>query len=155
MVTTRARASARMRARGGWALVDVIIGGMILAIGLATVVSIAERSLAMQQRAERETVAATLLDGLLSDVLATGVVEWETTRTPEGAFDPPFDAWAWALDIDAQGLGDPYRVAATVRDPNGGEYRVETLIAPRPDGAPEVQRAPEVPLDRQSRYDEE
>jgi hypothetical protein len=146
MVTARARASARMRARGGWALVDVIIGGMILAIGLATVVSIAERSLAMQQRAERETVAATLLDGLLSDVLATGVVEWETSRTPEGAFDPPFDAW---------GLGDPYKVAATVRDPNGGEYRVETLIAPRPDGAPEVQRAPEVPFDRQSRYDEE
>ncbi len=155
MVSARRRPAPRAGTRRGWALIDVIIGGVILAIGLATVVSIAERSLAMQQRAERETVAATLLDGLLADVLSTGVVEWETTRTPEGAFEEPFDAWAWTVEIDAQGVGDPYTVAATVRDPNGGEYRVETLIAPRPDGAPEVQRAPEVPIDRQSRYDEE
>ena len=102
MVTTRARASVRIRARGGWALVDVIIGGMILAIGLATVVSIAERSLAMQQRAERETVAATLLDGLLSDVLATGVVEWETTRTPEGAFEAAVSTQEAALAAAAE-----------------------------------------------------
>ena len=33
--------------RSGWALIDVIIGGVILGIGLAAVISIAERSLAM------------------------------------------------------------------------------------------------------------
>jgi type II secretory pathway pseudopilin PulG len=141
------------RAHGGWALIDVIVGGVILAIGLATVVSLAERALALQQKAEREAVAATLVDGLLADVLATGVVEWESTRSNEGAFDPPFDDWAWQVDIDQQGLGDPYSVAATVTDPNGSSYRVSTLIAPRPDGVTLPERAPQTPLDRQARYD--
>ena len=58
--------SAQTRSlRRGWALIDVIVGGVILGIGMAAVISIAERSLAMQQRSERELVAAQLLDGLL------------------------------------------------------------------------------------------
>ena len=95
-------------ARRGWALIDVIIGGVILGIGLAAVISIAERSLAMQQRSERELVAAQLLDGLLNEVLAVGVVEWQLSRAADGAFDAPFDKWQWQLDIQKRGLGDPY-----------------------------------------------
>jgi len=144
----------RRGTRRGWALVDVIVGGVILGIGLAAVISIAERSLAMQQRAERELVAAQLLDGLLSEVLATGVADWQLTRAADGTFDAPFQSWTWELDIDKQGLGDPYRVLAIARD-DGGEYRVETLMAPKPeDGPPEPARTPETPIDRQARYDE-
>lgn len=146
----------RRGTRRGWALVDVIVGGVILGIGLAAVISIAERSLAMQQRAERELVAAQLLDGLLSEVLAVGVADWELTRASDGTFDAPFDGWGWELDIDKQGLGDPYRVMAIARDEIGGEYRVETLMAPKPeDGPPELPRTPETPIDRQARYDEQ
>ncbi len=127
---------------------------MILGIGLATVISIAERSLAMQQRSERELVAAQLLDGLLSEVLSVGVVEWDLARSPTGTFDAPFEDWEWELQIDKQGTGDPYRVLATARDRDGAEFRVETLMAPQPENTEEPQRAPTAPIDRQGRYDE-
>ena len=146
-------AHARVAARRGWALVDVIVGGVILAIGLAAVVSIAERSLAMQQRSERELVAAQLLDGLMNEVLSVGVVEWSTTRSTSGTFDAPFQGWNWELEIRKQGLGDAWRVLATARDDRAGEYRVETLMAPKPDDVEEPSRAPETPLDRQAKYD--
>lgn len=149
-----ARAAVR-RSRRGWALIDVVIGGVILGIGLAAVVSIAERSLAMQQRSERELVAAQLLDGLLNEVLATGVVEWQLTRASDGAFDAPFESWQWELDIRKQGLGDPYQVLALARDEKGTEYRVDTLMAPRPDNVEEPERAPEAPLDREARYEQQ
>lgn len=147
-----ARRTRRPAARRGWALVDVVLGGVILGIGLAAVISIAERALAMQQRSERELVAAQLLDGLLGEVLATGVVEWQLTRSSDGTFDAPFDAWQWELDIRKQGLGDPYQVAAVARDERGLEYRVHTLMAPRPDNTEEPARSPETPLDREGRY---
>lgn len=140
--------------RRGWALVDVIIGGVILSIGLAAVISIASRSMAMQQRAERELVAAALLDGLLNEVIGTGVVDWQLTRPTDGNFDAPFEKWQWELDIQKQGLGDPYRVLALARDERGGEYRVETLMAPRPENTEDPARTPETPIDRQARYDE-
>jgi hypothetical protein len=144
----------RHASRRGWALIDVIVGGVILGIGLAAVVSIAERSLAMQQRSERELVAGQLLDGLLAEVLAVGVVDWSLARPSAGNFEAPFDEWTWELDIDKQGLGDPYRVLAVARDRRGAEFRVETLMAPRPEGFEEPDRAPEMPIDRQARYDE-
>ena len=149
------RRSRRAPARRGWALVDVVVGGVILAIGLATVVSIAERSLAMQQRAERELVAAQLIDGLLSEVLSVGIAEWDLSRAPTGAFDAPFEDWEWELVIDKQGAGDPYRVMAIARDRDGAEFRVETLMAARPENTEEPQRAPTTPIDRQARYDED
>ena len=145
---------ARTRSlRRGWALIDVIVGGVILGIGLAAVISIAERSLAMQERSERELAAAQLLDGLLNEVLATGVVEWQLGRATDGAFDAPFDEWKWELDIRKQGLGDPYEVTAIARDIRGTEYRVDTLMAPRPENTEEPTRAPTTPIDRQARYD--
>ena len=144
----------RARSRRGWALIDVIVGGVILGIGLAAVVSIAERSLAMQQRSEREMVAAQLMDGLLGEVLAVGVVDWSLARPTVGNFESPYEEWTWELDIDKQGLGDPYRVVALARDRNGAEFRVETLMAPRPEGFEEPSRMPETPIDRQAKYDE-
>jgi hypothetical protein len=153
--TARRHPRRQAPSRRGWALVDVIIGGIILAIGLATVVSIAERSLAMQQRAERELVAAELADGLLAEVLSVGVAEWELTRATTGAFDAPFEEWEWELAIDRQGAGDPYRVLAMARDRDGTEFRVETLMAARPENTEEPQRAPTTPIDRQARYDED
>lgn len=155
---TRAPARTRLAPshaplRGGWALVDVIVGGVILAIGLAAIIGLAERSLAMQQRAERETVAATLLDGLLNEVLVVGPVDWLIGRPTSGQCEEPNQEWEWTLTITKQGLGDPYRVLAVVTDRTGLEYQVDTLIAPRLTDAEDPARTPETPLDRRSRYD--
>lgn len=148
------RAHAEGAIRRGWALVDVIIGGVILAIGLAAVIGLSQRSLAMQQRAEREIIAAQLLDGLLNEVLATGPVEWLMTQPSDGRCDEPFDDWEWSLAIVKQGLGDPYRVTAVVTDGAGAEYMVDTLMAPNLSEDEEPERAPSTPIDRQERYDQ-
>ena len=139
--------------RRGWALLDVIVGGTILGIGLAAIISLAERSLAMQQRAEREVVAATLLDGLLNEVLSVGPVDWLTTRASDGHFDVPFERWSWRVDVTKQGLGDPYRVVATVTDDREHDYVIDTLMAPRLTDDEEPERAPTTPIDRQKRYE--
>lgn len=152
--TRRQRARSAHATRRGWALVDVIIGGVILAIGLAAVIGLSQRSLAMQQRAEREIVAAQLLDGLLNEVLATGPVEWLMTQPTDGRCDEPFDDWEWSLAIVKQGLGDPYRVTAVVTDGTGSEYMVDTLMAPNLSEEEEPERAPATPIDRQERYDQ-
>ncbi len=139
--------------RGGWALLDVVVGGVILAVGLAAIIGLIERSLAMQQRAEREMIAATLLDGKLNEVLALGPVDWMMNESPEGNCDEPHDEWQWSVAITKQGVGDPYRVLAVVTDRTGHEYFVDTLMAPRLTEDPEPARAPETPIDRQERYD--
>ena len=94
-----------------------------------------------------------VFDGLLNEVLSTGVVEWQLGRATDGAFDAPFDEWKWELDIRKQGLGDPYEVTAIAHDIRGTEYRVDTLLAPRPENTEEPTRAPTTPIDRQARYD--
>lgn len=142
------------RLRRGWALIDVIVGGVILGVGLAAIISLAERSLAMQQRAEREIIAAQLLDGLLSEVLALGPVDWMMTQPSDGRCDDPHGDWEWSLTITKQGLGDPYRVYAVVTDRNGQQYPVDTLMAPRITEDEEPARTPETPIDRQGRYDD-
>jgi hypothetical protein len=86
-------------------------------------------------------------------VLSTGVVEWQLGRASDGTFDAPFEEFKWELDIRKQGLGDPYEVTAIARDIRGTEYRVDTLMAPRPENTEEPTRAPTTPIDRQARYD--
>jgi general secretion pathway protein I len=149
------RARTRPGRIRGFALIDVIVGGVILGIGLAAVLSIAERSLAMQQRSERELVASQLLDGLLNEVLATGPVDWMAQKPSDGHFDAPFEAWQWQLEIRKQELGDPYRVHAVVRDEHGVQFEIETQMAPRLSDAEEPDRRPQTPIDRQSRYDQQ
>ncbi len=150
-----ARLRRAVAVRRGWALLDVIVGGTILGIGLAAIISLAERSLAMQQRAEREVVAATLLDGLLNEVLSVGPVDWQTTRASDGHFDVPFERWSWRVDVTKQGLGDPYRVVATVLDDREHAYVIDTLMAPRLTDDEEPDRAPTTPIDRQKRYEDQ
>lgn len=149
----RGRRGASLQRRG-WALLDVIIGSIILAVGLAAIISLAGRSLAMQQRAEQEIVAAHLLDGILNEVLAMGPVDWASTQPPSGHCQEPFEDWRWEVEVTKQGLGDAYRVMAIVFDAQGREFAVDTLMAPRLTDDEEPDRAPRVPIDRNARYDE-
>lgn len=58
--------------RRGFALIDAIIGGALLALALTGVVTLSQRSLVMLQRGEREAIAASMLDELLSEVVTEG-----------------------------------------------------------------------------------
>lgn len=139
--------------RRGFALLDALLGGLLLAIALAAVLSLAARSLQMERAGEEEVVAAALLDEALALVLVEGPVDYPKLHDTAGRFDPPFSDWEFEIVIEAQGLGDPWRVLAQVRSPSGNTYDCGTLMAPRPDEAPIVMRRPAQRLEREERYE--
>ncbi len=138
--------------RRGFALIEVVIAGVILAVGLAGIINVSMRSMDMQRRGESEVIASSLLDGLLSQVLVDGVTEFPKLNATSGRFDAPFEDWEFEILIDPEGLGDPYTVTAMVRDARGQAYTVETRIAPRLGEDPNPDRRPPEPFDRQSAY---
>jgi hypothetical protein len=145
------------RQRRGIALMDAILGGVILAIGLAVVLSLASRSMAAQVEGARQIAAAWLLDDLLSMVLVEGPMDYPKLYSTHGRFEEPFSEYEYDLDIEDIGLRKPYRVTATVRWPSGRTMRqvqAQTYIAVRDDD-PLEKRAPDMPIDRIGRYYDE
>ncbi len=138
--------------RRAFALIEVVIAGVILAIGLAGVINVSVRSMEMHRRGEREVVAAMLLDGLLSQVLVDGVADFAKVHSTTGRCDAPYESWEFEVMLDPEGLGDPYTVTAIVRDPYGHAYTVETRIAERLGEEPNPDRKPPEPFDRESAY---
>ena len=136
---------------------DAILGGVILAIGLAVVLSLASRTIAMQAEGSRQITAAWLLDELLSMVLVEGPVDYQKLYSIHGRFDEPFSDYEFELDIQDIGLRKPFRVTATVRWLNGNitrQVQAQTYIAER-GGDPLEKREPQTPIDRIGRYYDE
>ena len=146
--------SRRGPARRGFALMDAIVGGVILGIGIAVTVSLASRALGMLATGRQQVVASWLMDELLSMVLVEGPVAYPNLHPTGGRFDPPFDTFEYEIAIDDIGLGKPFLVTAVVSWPQGRGSRsvsAQTYIAERR-GDPLQQRAPLEPIDRIERY---
>lgn len=141
-------------ARRGFALLDAILGGTLLAVGLAGVVTLSQRSLVMLQRGEQEAMAAAMLDQLLAGVVTEGPGAFTQVREPAGRMPSPWPDWEYSVEIRTGAVGDPMEVAAMVRSPQGVEYRCATRVAPHDENLPPDERAPEQPLDRATRFDE-
>ena len=144
----------RMHSRRGFALVDVILGGILLSIGLAAIISLATRALKAQTDGEKQMTASWLCDELLSLVVVDGPVNYPRLHDTSGQFEYPFGEFGFDLDIQSQGAGLPYYVTATVSWEAGRGRRnvqVQTLIADRKDDPDEV-RTPEEPIDREERW---
>jgi len=139
--------------RGGYALLDAMLGGLLLAVALTAVLSLAARSMQMERMGEEEVVAAALLDELLSMILVEGPVDYPKLHDTAGRFDAPFDQWEYEVLIEAQGLGDPWRVVASIRAPSGSHYTCGTLMAPRPEDTTPVVRRPPQRIEREDRYE--
>ena len=148
----------RRRSRRGFALMDVLVGGVMLGIGLAVTLSIASRSISAQSNGEKQMTAAWLLDELLSMVLVEGPVEFSHVQATSGTFDPPFDLFEYDVNLEDLGIGQPFLITATVRWAQGHSTRqvqAQTYIAVRND-QPYEDRIPIEPIDRISRwYDDE
>lgn len=159
----RHRTSAPRRARRGMVMLDVIVGGVILGIGIAAIMSLASRSLAAQTQGERRMQAAWLADELLNMVLVEGPKEYEKLYPTSGDFDVPFDNFAYEIDINDLDRGLLYDVTATVAwgdmDSERQRVVVQAYIAQRQYGdiegaALEIveEREPLEPLDRDERW---
>ncbi len=139
--------------RRAFALIEVVIAGIILAIGLGSVVSLAARALMDQQRGERAVVAAALLDELLASVLAEGPELWPKSHSPSGQCDAPWDDFQFQVNIEKAEPSAPCEVLAIITDPAGREFRCATRIALRLGDEPDPERAPSEPFDRQGYFD--
>ena len=142
--------------RKGLALIDVIIGSTMLAIGLAVVISMSSRSLVRQSNAEKQVTASWLADELLTMVLVVGPDEYAKTYPKTSRFEPPFEEFRYEIEIEDESFYMPLKSTATIFwDVAGIEHNVtiETMIARR-HGDP-VDRLPVEEVDREARYWEE
>jgi hypothetical protein len=139
----------------GVALVDVLIGAVLLAVGLAVVISLTTRSLAIQTDGEKQLTASWLADELLNLVLVEGPVEYPKLHDTNDRFGAPFDEFEYDVAIEDLGPAQPFRVTASVRWASGQGVRqiqAGTLIADR-GGDPDLEhREPYEPVDREQRY---
>jgi hypothetical protein len=139
----------------GIALVDVMIGTVLLAIGLAVVISLTSRSLATQTDGEKRLTAAWLADELLNMVLVEGPIDYPKLYDCSSHFDGPFSEFEYDVNIEDLGPREPFRVTATVRWPSGRGYQqiqVGSMIADRGGDPTQEHRAPLNPIDREERY---
>ncbi|MCP3905956.1 MAG: hypothetical protein GY715_20210 [Planctomycetes bacterium] len=139
--------------RRGVALIDVLIGGILLGVGLSVILSLTGRSLSRQTDGEKRLTASWLADELLTMVLVDGPDRFPRINDSNGRFDEPFSEYSFEVDIDNLGRGAPYRVNAWVRwsDRENDVVRVETLIAQRL-GDVEQPREPYERVNREERY---
>ncbi len=153
-ITSISRRTRRSNRRSGFALVDVIIGGVLLSIGLAAIISLATRALKSQTDGEKQMVAAWLCDELLSLVVVDGPMNYSRIHDTSGQFDFPFQEFFFEVEIEEQGVDHPYVVTATVSWLAGRGSRfvqVQSLIAERKEDPNEI-RAPPEPIDRDERW---
>jgi hypothetical protein len=137
--------------RRGAILVDAIAGTVIVAVALASILSLAGRALVAQGEGERLQTAAALLDEQLQLVLIRGPDNYEGRFPIQGVCEPPFEDFSYELRFSGGTGGDAYHVRATVRWMAGGRERsasVETYIAPRLGDDPDPDRRPAQPVDR-------
>lgn len=148
------RTRALRRGRSGFALMDAVIAGVLLSIGMITVLSVGGQAMSMQRRGEVDVRAAAALDELLSGVLTEGPADYEKLHPLSGSFevDSPYQDFQFALEIERGGSGVPARVLARVTHETGRSYEVETSIAEKRGEEPDPVRIPSEPIDREARY---
>ena len=142
------------RARRGFALMDAVIAGVLLAIGMVTVLSVGGQAMTMQRRGEIDVRAASALDDILSGVLTEGPEAYEKLYPLSGAFDAgsPYQDFQFIIEIERGGAGVPARVLARVIHEGGREYSVETSIAEKRGEETDPVRTPVEPIDREARH---
>ena len=149
MVVRQVISGVRSRRRRGFALMDVMVGGVLMGIGLVAIVGLGERALRGQIRGEDMSRAALLLDELLAEVLMNGPDSYESRFPTSGTCESPYDGFDYELTIEDQGVGMPYVVNATVWWNDGLQTEsVVTWMAARLGEEPDPERAPEERVER-------
>lgn len=139
----------------GFALADIIVAMVLLAITLATAVTITGRAMTSQSQGERLATAAMLADQQLQLILARGPDDYARRFAVSGACDAPFAEFRFELKFTGgASVGQPYNVVCTISWADGAAQRaiaVETLVAPRTgsqDDQPDPIRTPQTQIIR-------
>jgi uncharacterized membrane protein YgcG len=133
-------------------MVDVLIGGVMLSVGLAIILTITGRAVKSQTEGEYMVSAAWLIDERLGLIEMEGPDNYPQLHDMSGSFGAPYEDFSFDVAIDEEeGIGDSYRVAVTVFWPGGGTERaatVETVMAKRLGDVSTQVRMPLEPIDR-------
>lgn len=143
-------------AHRGFALMDAIIAGILLAIGMIAVLGVSGHALGLQRRGEIDIRAAAALDELLSLVLTEGPVDFGDLHPSRGRFEAgsPYDDFEYEITIAQGGAGVPAHVSVSLVHDSGRAYSIETRIAEKRGEEPDPVREPYEPLDRAARWEE-
>ncbi|MCE2883091.1 MAG: hypothetical protein LW636_12150 [Planctomycetaceae bacterium] len=146
----------RRRAPRGFALMDAVIAGVLLSIGMVAVLSVGAQAMTMQRRGEVDVRAAAALDELLAGILTEGPVDYPEIHPMAGAFEfgSPYEDFQYSIEIEPSGPGVPALVRATLVHESGREYAIETMIAEKRGDEPDPIRTPLEPIDREARLAE-
>lgn len=142
------------RFAAGFALVDAIVGAVILALSLVAVIGLTGSAISSQSRGEQLQTAADLVDERLNLVLALGAETYPGVFPLKGQCDEPFSKYSYEVALQQRGEGNPYLVTATVRWNAGGrpqELSAQTMVAPRVGDDPDPVRRPATSEDRGAR----
>jgi hypothetical protein len=149
-----------IRRSRSFALADCIVATVILGSGLAVMVGLTGRALSSQTLGQELATAAALADEQLNLVLMRGPDDYARRFPVQGACDPPFSDYRFALSFTGGGsTGDPYSVRATISWTSTGlgsagiprSVSVDTRVATRsgnPDGDQDPERRPAESINR-------
>ncbi len=138
-------------ARGGFVLLDAIVGSVLMAVALVVIIGLNSSALKAQRDGEFRQDAAMLADELLEQVVAVGPDQFRRVFGERGTCEPPFEMYRYEMEIRSVGAGDPYEVTVTVSWDDLAMPRrfvVQTLIAPRLGDDPDPIREPESTMER-------
>ena len=152
----RCARTRRATMRRGFALMDAVIAGVLLAIGMIAVLSVGGQAMNLLRRGEIDVLAAHAIDEILASVLTEGPVEYGDIHPLAGHFESgtPYEAFSFVIEIEQGGSGVPALVRATVSHDGGREYTIETYVAEKRGEEPDPIRTPVEPIDREARYAE-
>ena len=136
--------------RRGFVLVDGIVAGVLLGVGLTVIIGLTGAAIAAQAHGESLQTAASLADERLAMVVALGPERFEAEGELSGRFPDPDERFRFEMDIEEEGAGNPYYVSVEViwGDRQRERLFIETFVAPRQGDEPDPDREPDRPVDR-------
>lgn len=143
--------SLRATSRRAVALVDAVVGVVILGVSLTVILSLTGQAFRSLYLGEELQNAAMLADEQLNLVLARGPDDYAKTYPITGECDAPFERFSYSLKIEGQGDTAPYTVSCTITWASStGKERSEVfsaLIASRT-LTNQIDRQPQEPVER-------
>ena len=87
----------------GFALVDAVVGGILLSLVLMTTISMVGRSVSEQRRGERTADASRLADETLELLAGVGPDRFPDVVGMRGVYEEPFDGYEYEVELDTLG----------------------------------------------------
>lgn len=132
--------------RGGFLLVDVIVGVVLLGVALGGILAVSTRALSLQRESADLRQAGMVADEIMSTVHAYGTEEYTQVIRSRGRASEPFERFSYEVDVDSgrSGEADEVNVRVTWQSATGQprSFVLEALIAPRLGDEPDPNRQP-------------